>query len=270
MQFKDLVRPLSRLFGTAPENQPAPADPIATLDSAAPASLIATALGDGNEALRAAAIGKLTDVETLRTLAGLRPDAAAAAPPGLERIAQQRLAQLIDAGAVDFEILCATSANVGALLAVAGQCSGPERLSRALASLDDSQITGLVLDGPSSRIRQLAAQSVSNPTVLRRLVKQLRVKDKSVYKIIREKCDALSAEEQRVSKTRSDAIGACESLERHSHRVHDAIYEPTFRHFHTRWQALAPQYDPGGSGARIAGRRAMRGDHRRAPRSARD
>jgi Domain of Unknown Function (DUF349) len=244
MQFKDLVRPLSRLFGTAPENPPPPADPIATLDSAPPASLIATARGAGDEALRAAAIGKLTDVESLLTLAGLRPGAAGAAPPGLERIAQQRLAQLIDAGAVDFEVLSAPSANVGALLAVAGQCSGPERLSRALGSLDDSQIAGLVLEGASSRIRQLAAQSVSDPAVLRRLVKQLRGKDKSVYKIIREKCDALHAEEQRIEKSRGEAVAACESLERHSHRIHDAIYEPTFRHFHTRWQALAAQAAP--------------------------
>jgi Domain of Unknown Function (DUF349) len=244
MQFKDLVRPLSTLFGTAPESPPAPADPIATLDSAPPASLIATALGDGDEALRAAAIGKLTDSETLRTLAGLRPDAAGGARPALERIAQQRLAQLIDAGAVDFEALCVPSTNVGPLLAVAGMCSGPERLSRALASVDDAQIEALVLDGPSSRIRQLAAQSVSDPAVLRRLVKQLRGKDKSVYKIIREKCDALHAEEQRIEKSRSEALAACESLERHSHRIHDAIYEPTFRHFDTRWQALAAQAGP--------------------------
>ena len=113
MQFKDLVRPLSTLFGTAPESPPAPADPIATLDSAPAASLIATALGDGDEALRAAAIGKLTDSETLRTLAGLRPDAAGVARPALERIAQQRLAHLIDAGAVDFEALCVPSTNIG-------------------------------------------------------------------------------------------------------------------------------------------------------------
>src|ERR1700723_2071365 len=149
MQFKDLSRPLSRLFSKAPEDPPpAPADPIAALDTAPPASLIATALGDGDEALRAAAIGKLTDGESLRTLAGLRPDAPGAVPPGIERIAQQRLAQLIDAGAVDFEALCAPSANVDALLAVAGHCSGPERLSRALASLDDSQIARLGLGGP--------------------------------------------------------------------------------------------------------------------------
>ena len=242
MRFKHLPRPLSRLFGKAPPEAAAPADPIAALDSAPPQLLVATALGDGDEAQRAAAIRKLEDIVSLTALAGLGADATGAVPPSLERAAQQRLAHLVEAGTLDFEQLRAAHGNESALLAVAGFCSDPGRLSRALASIEDpGRRARLVLDGPSSRIRQLAAQSVSDPAELKRLLKQLRGKDKSVYKIIREKCDALSAEEQRISKTRSDAIGACESLERHSHRVHDAIYEPTFRHFHTRWEALAPQ-----------------------------
>jgi Domain of Unknown Function (DUF349) len=242
MQFKHLAKPLSRLFGEAPEDPPAPADPIAALETAAPPLLIATALGDADEALRAAAIHKLEDGESLSTLARLRTDAASAVAPSLERIAQQRLAQLLDAGTLDFEELCAAADNVPALLAVAGYCRDPERLSRALASIDDpEQVAQLILDGPSSRIRQLAAHALSDPAQLKRLVKQLRGKDKSVYKIIREKYDALNADAQRIEKARSDSVGACESLERHSHRVYDAIYEPTFRHFQTRWQALTAQ-----------------------------
>jgi hypothetical protein len=94
MQFKHLAKPLSRLFREAPEDPPAPADPIAALETAAPPLLIATALGDADEALRAAAIHKLEDGESLSTLARLRTDAASAVAPSLERIAQQRLAQL--------------------------------------------------------------------------------------------------------------------------------------------------------------------------------
>ena len=41
-----------------------------------------------------------------------------------------------------------------------------------------------------------------------------------------------------------DVIAACESLERHGHRVYDVIYEPTFRHFHSRWEALEPHAPP--------------------------
>jgi Domain of Unknown Function (DUF349) len=244
MRFRHLASPLSRLFGKAPEAA-APADPIAALDSAPPQLLITTALGDGDEAQRVAAIRKLEDVASLTALAGLRAGAVGAVPPSLERAAQQRLALLVDAGTLDFEALRATQVNESALLAVAGYCSDPERLSRALASIEDpGRVARLVLEGPSSRIRQLAAQKVSDPAELRRLLKQLRGKDKSVYKIIREKCDALNAEDQRIAKTQSESVGACESLERHSHRIYDAIYEPTLRHFHTRWQALETQAAP--------------------------
>jgi hypothetical protein len=241
MRFRHLARPLSRLFGKAPQGAAAPADPIAAVDSAPPHRLIVTALGDGDEAERAAAIRKLEDVASLTALAGVRAGAESEVTPALERAAQQRLAQLVDAGSLDFEQLCDARANdSSALLAVAGYCGDPGRLSGMLASIDDPGLRArLVLDGPSSRIRQLAAQAVSNPAELRRLLKQLRGKDKSVYRIIREKCDALNAEERRIDKTRSDALSACESLERHSHRVHDAIYEPTFRHFRTRWEAQA-------------------------------
>jgi DNA-binding ferritin-like protein len=245
MRFKHLARPLSRLFGKAPPDAAAPADPIAALDSAPPQTLISTAMGSGDEAQRAAAIRKLDDRASLAALAGIRADASSAVPPGLARTAQQRLAQLVDAGSLDFEELSATHGNVSALLAVAGYCSDPGPLTRALTSIEGPERRAqLVMDGPSSRIRQLAAQSVSDPAELKRLLKLMRGKDKSVYKIIREKCDALNAEERQAAKTLSDAVGACESLERHSHRVHDAIYEPTFRHFHTRWQGLAEEAAP--------------------------
>jgi hypothetical protein len=245
MRFKQLARPLSRLFGTEPGDAPAPADPIVALDSVPTPRLIGVAMGDGDEAQRAAAIRKLDDRDSLRMLAGFGAGAASDVPPSLQRIAQQRLAQLVDAGTLDFEELCPPEGTVAARLAVAGYCSDPERLPRALASIEDSGLRAqLVLDGPSSRIRQLAAKSLSEPAELKRLLKQLRGKDKSVYKIIADKCDALNAAEQRIAKTRSETVAACESIERHSHRVHDAIYEATFRHFHTRWQSLAAQAPP--------------------------
>jgi Domain of Unknown Function (DUF349) len=244
MRFKHLARPLSRLFGAAPEDSPAAPDSIAALDSAPPQRLVAAALEGGDETLRAAAIGKLMDGESLRTLAGLCAGTASGVPASLERTAQERLAQLIDAGTLEFETLRAPPVNVSALLAVAGYSSDPERLPRTLASINEAERRAIVLGGPSSRIRQLAAQSVSDPIELRQLLKQLQGKDKNVYKIIREKCDALSAEEQTIEKARIDAIRACESLERHAHRTYEAVYEPTLRNFHTRWQALEAHAAP--------------------------
>jgi len=238
MRIKHLARPLSRLFGTAPDDSPTALESIAGLDSVPPQRLSAAAPEGGDETLRAATIGRLMDGESLRTIAGLCAGTASGVSANLERAAQERLAQLIDEGALEFETLRVTPVNVSALLAVAGYTSDPERLPRTLASIDEAERRALVLGGPSSRIRQLAAQSVSDPIELRQLLKQLHGKDKNVYKIIREKCDALNAVEQTIDKARNEAIRACESLERHAHRVYEAVYEPTLRHFHTRWQAL--------------------------------
>jgi hypothetical protein len=238
MRIKHLTRPLSRLFGS-PSDALAAGDSIAALDSPPPQRVAAAALEGGDETLRATAIGKLMDVESLRTLAGLRDGTASGVSASLERAAQERLAQLIDTGALQFETLRTPApVNVCALLAVAGYSSEPGRLPQALASIDEAERKAVVLGGPSSRIRQLAAQSVSDPTELRQLLKQLHGKDKNVYKIIREKCDALNAAEQTIDKARNEAIRACESLERHAHRVYEPVYEPTLRHFHARWRAL--------------------------------
>ena len=240
MRFKHLARPLSRLLRPEADESPAAPDPAAALDSAPPHRRLASALEDGGTQ-RAAAAAKLMDGETLRTLAGFSANPPNGVSAGLRRAAQERLAQLVDAGSLELETLRTPPVNVAALLAVAGYCSDPGRLPRILASLDDAERRAIVLGGPSSRIRQLAAQSVADPAELRQLLKQLlHGKDKNVYKIIREKCDALNAEEQTIEKARSDAVRACESLERHAHRIYEVIYEPTLRHFHTRWQGLEP------------------------------
>jgi Domain of Unknown Function (DUF349) len=245
MRFKHFVAPLSRLFRSAPPLPPAVQDPAAMLDTGSPELITATALGDGEEALRAAAVRKLPDGEALRTLAGLGVAARAALPSSLERIARERVAQLLDAGTVDFAGLCAAAADPSALLAVAGLSGNPAHLSQALASIDDpNRVAALVIEGSSSRIRQAAAQSIEDPAELKRLLKQIRGKDKSVYKIIKQKCDALRAEEQRIAQIESDVEALCASLDRHSHRVYDPLYAASLRQFEAQWTLLEAQARP--------------------------
>src|SRR5438477_7212822 len=102
MQFRHLMKPLSNLARPGPDSPPSLETQIAALESASPDSIAAAALGEGQEALRAAAIRKLADGNPLRSLAGLSETRPAALSAGLKRAAQERLAQLIDAGAADF------------------------------------------------------------------------------------------------------------------------------------------------------------------------
>jgi hypothetical protein len=245
MRFKHFVTPLSRLFRSAPPLPPAAQDRAAMLDSGSPELIAATALGDGEETLRAAAVRKLPDGAALRTLAGLRVGAGATRPSSLERIAQERMAQLVDAGAVDFAGLCTAASGTSALPAVAALSGNPAHLPQALALIDDpNRMAALVIEGSSSRIRQLAAQTIEDPAELKRLLKQIRGKDKSVYKIVKQKCDALRAAEQRIAQIETDVDTLCASLERHSHRVYDALYAPSLRQFEAQWTLLEAQAGP--------------------------
>ena len=196
-----------------------------------------------DEAARAAAVRNLPDGEELRKLAGLGVDPAPSA--SLTRRAQERLAQLVDYGAVDWAVLSAAPGDATALLTIAGCCSNPAHLEDVIASIQDPrQQSQLVIQGQSLRVRQLAARRIDDPEELRRLLKLLQGKDKSVYKILKEKRDALRAEELRRLQLESDIHAACTALENLSRHLHDPLFVPTFEHFEARWRTLEPQATP--------------------------
>jgi hypothetical protein len=187
-------------------------------------------------------IAALPDGSNLRRLAGL--EAASRAAPAVVHAAQLRLAQLIDERRIDFAALRAASQDAEALLSIAALCADPSPLAALLEGADAQQIAALAVDGSSSRIRQMAAQRVTDPAELRHLLKLVRGKDKNVYKIIKQKCDELRVEEQKSVQVETEAAAACASLERHSHRIYDAVYEATLDHFTARWSALAERAPP--------------------------
>ena len=231
MGFMSSMRPLSRMFRSEPAAQ---TTAEAAVDPAAPVDDVPA---------RIAAVAALADGAALRALAGLTGDAATQ-PAALVHAAQSRLAHLIDAGGVNFTALRAQVDHPDALLSIAALCGNPAHLSGLLEGSDAQRIARLATEASSSRVRQLAAQRVVDPAGLKQLLKQVRGKDKNVYKIIKQKCDALRAEEQKSTLAEGEAAAACASLERHSHRIHDAVYEASFEHFAARWQTLAAQAPP--------------------------
>jgi hypothetical protein len=230
MGFMRSMRPLSRIFrsdtaGAVEMNAP-DAQASAAPSEAAPGEVIAAS----------------PDGSNLRKLAGL--EGASATEPAVVHAAQLRLAQLIDEGRIDFAEMRAASENTEVLLSIAGLCSDTSPLALLFEGADAQRIASLVTDGSSSRIRQFAAQRITDPAELRHLLKLLRGKDKNVYKIIKQKCDELRLEEQKSVQVETDAAAACASLERHSHRIYDAVYEATLDHFTARWRALEEQAAP--------------------------
>ena len=76
------------------------------------------------------------------------------------------------------------------------------------------------------------------------LLPRVRGKDKSVYKVIKQKCDALSADRRKVEQAAREAIALCEALERHGARSHDPLYAATLEILTSRWRALPSHPDP--------------------------
>jgi hypothetical protein len=237
----------SRLFVKAPPPPPSLQERITTLNAGSSDLILGTALGSDEEGLRVAAIRRLPDGHDLRRLAGLSGLADStpiACPAVLEQAAQARLAQLIDEGSIDFAGFREQARNRSVMFSVAALCKDASRLPDALASIDDpGQIAQLVVASPSSRLRQLAAQAIEDPVQLRQLLKQVRSKDKNVYKILKQKCDALNAEERKAAQNASEVSALCASLERHSHRAYDALYTSVLEQLRTRWRALTPRPD---------------------------
>lgn len=232
----------SRLFGTpraAPAVPPA-STATATAPPGAPAAGAARVAAD---TARLAAVRQLPDGEALRAFAGLGPmnggTAAKSTSLVVERAAHERLAALIDSGAVDFAAFCREAQDRSAMLSVALLCQDPARPAQAFATLEDpSALVQLVLHSPSSRIRQLAAERITDPAELRQTLKQVRDKDKRVYKILKQKCDALTAAERQAAQLAAETAALCASLERHSLRPHEPQYAAVLEHYTARWSSL--------------------------------
>lgn len=240
---------LSKLFRADP-TAPAPAPPtlqerIAALTTASAADVLVIAVGEGEETLRAAAIDRLPDGEPLRRMAGLAVEVdedAPAFPASLRRAAQTRLAHLIDAGSAD--LAGGTAVDEAALLSVIALCHDSDRLSTAIAAIQDPhRLAQLVADSSSSRVRQMAAEMIQDPAQIRELIKQIRTKDKVVYKILKAKIDVLNAADRKAVELKEEAAAVCASLERHANRGHDVLYASNLEHLLSRWRALASPAD---------------------------
>lgn len=112
-------------------------------------------------------------------------------------------------------------------------------VANAIAAGDAAAIGKWVLEGSSTRIRQLAAQAVTDPDQLRDLIRATRGKDKNVYRILTAKRDTLLAEERSALQRQAEIDAAAAALARHSERPCDAQYAGTLARLEAKWQSLA-------------------------------
>lgn len=120
-----------------------------------------------------------------------------------------------------------------------------ERLTAAIAAGDTQAVAGLVIEGASTKVRQRAAEAIDDPAQIRQLLRDARGgKDKSVYKILTRKRDALLAQEREVEQVHTEVNAVSAAIERHSHRPYDPLFTPTLEQLEGRWKAVAEHAAP--------------------------
>lgn len=117
-------------------------------------------------------------------------------------------------------------------------------LQSAIEARDMQTVARLVVAGTSTKLRQAAAHAIDDPDVLRQLIRDVRGgNDKSVYKVLTSKRDALLEQARHLEQLRAEIDAAAEALERHSRRPYDVLYTARLDQFETRWNAVAALAD---------------------------
>jgi hypothetical protein len=122
-----------------------------------------------------------------------------------------------------------------------------ERLLHSIESgaLDSAELLRLAVEGETTRVRQAAATAIHDPALWSELLPRLRGRDKAAYKLVKQRHDALLAEQRAVAQANTEAESLCASIEKHAARPHDALYAPTLAALTMRWQELPEHVDAG-------------------------
>ena len=114
-----------------------------------------------------------------------------------------------------------------------------ELLSGLIAAGDMVAVGKWVLEGSSTRVRQAAARSITDPEQLRELIRATRHgNDKTVHRILTDKRDELLAAERRAQQQQAEVDAAAAAIARHAERPCDASYAATLGQLETRWRTV--------------------------------
>jgi hypothetical protein len=120
-----------------------------------------------------------------------------------------------------------------------------QRLLRAIesGSIESAELMRLAVEGQTTRLRQAAAAAIQDPHVWQALLPRLRGRDKAAYKLIKQRHDAVLAEQRNLAQARSDAEALCAAIEKHAARPYDSLFASALAAYDARWQALPAVVD---------------------------
>jgi hypothetical protein len=118
-------------------------------------------------------------------------------------------------------------------------------LSQFIAAGDMTAVGQWVLEGSSTRIRQMAARCITESEQLRELIRATRHgNDKTVHRILTDKRDELLAAERRAQQQQAEVDSAAAAIARHAERPCDASYAATLGQLETRWRTVESHATP--------------------------
>jgi hypothetical protein len=197
---------------------------IKALDKQSQQSLSAIVDGSSNEKnmdVRVAAVMRLSYGSVLL-------NAATGENKALEKAARSRLSNLLDDKTIEATQLMDEVESKETLLAIAIQCKEHALQNAVLESINDQrQLADICSHSHSAMVRKTLAERIEQPELLRYLLKELKIKDKSAYKIIKQKLSQLKTEDDAVTQFKKNIQRLCDQIQQHSDRCFDKDY--TFR-----------------------------------------
>ena len=131
-----------------------------------------------------------------------------------------------------------------ALAAIVEQTQNADLGCLALGSIrDEGILETYAVKLPLAQMRQAAAERLHTEYVLERVIKASKGKDKSVWRICKEKLNALREEQQQEASIEQQIAELCHNLETLSRLPYDNLYGPKLEHLQKQWQRMQHHAD---------------------------
>lgn len=108
---------------------------------------------------------------------------------------------------------------------------------------DEIYLEEIALRSSIARLRLTAVERISNPKILENIADESRSSDKSVYRIARDKLNAIGSLEKEKQDTAEKLTNLCEAMEAHARSALSPLYGAKAESLLQHWQALAAQAD---------------------------
>ena len=226
---------LARIFGgknnKSATAEPAPAKP-------ALAELSADALFDVIRSQNQSINTKLEAIEHLPAGKELTQLVGSDVDNKVQAAGAKRLASLLDDETLSLDSLQAELSNDQCLI-IAGYAKNNAFISQLIESnLSENQLSELAVEGSSSKIRQAAATKLNSVELLQGVSKNIKGKDKTVYKIVKDKLETHRSEEKQRQAIHTQLENLCESLISLSKTIDTATLAQRLARIENEWQAL--------------------------------